>query len=294
MEIVHTSTLGTHRGKRLSRLLVLTATVGVVVSCSVLGSVTKQPSNATFTASDGTKVALMTAPPQDGTVAQREAWRASVLADPNVLGHDAPRVASQSYDSRTYFPLANDSQADGAESGDLAEPQATGSPKPTQEAAEATPSAGTDSGTTQLTDEQRAAVEKAKGVVTPVAQQAATPYMTYSGDGEAEQWVKSISSSVSKAGGSISPDLSASLTAGSKQGWEDIRRKKVKSTAQLYSARKPSVWVAPDLSAARVVLAVQRTVSMDGMAKRLVYPLVTVDLTAGKDDAWVVTSIHSQ
>lgn len=294
MEIVHTSTLGTHRGKRLSRLLALTGIVSVAVSCSLLRSVTEQNPTATISASDGTKVALMTAPPQDGTAAQRKVWRASVLADPNVLGQDAPRVASQSYDSRTYFPLANQAQADGddSKSSGLAAPQATGSAEPTGEA-EATPPAGAGNDT-QLSDEQRAAVEKAKSVVTPVSQQAAVAYMTYSGDGEADQWVKSISSSVSKAGGSISSDLSASLTAGSKQSWEAIRGKHVKSSAQAYSARKPSVWVAPDLSAARVVLATQRTVSMDGVAKRVIYPLVTVELTTGQDGTWVVSSIHSQ
>ena len=91
MEIKPTSTTRTHRGKRLVRSLTLTGALIVVASLTMLNATASRTSasNVTVTA-DGTQMALMTEPPQDGTSVQREAWRESVLADPNVLGDNAP------------------------------------------------------------------------------------------------------------------------------------------------------------------------------------------------------------
>ena len=78
MEIKPTSTTRTHRGKRLVRSLTLTGALIVVASLTMLNATASRTSasNVTVTA-DGTQMALMTEPPQDGTSVQREAWRES-------------------------------------------------------------------------------------------------------------------------------------------------------------------------------------------------------------------------
>ena len=114
MEIKPTSTTRTHRGKRLVRSLTLTGVLTVVASLTMLNATASRTSasNVTVTA-DGTQMALMTEPPQDGTTVQREAWRESVLADPNVLGDNAPGTVAQSSDSRHIFLRAKDSDDPG-------------------------------------------------------------------------------------------------------------------------------------------------------------------------------------
>ena len=115
MEIKPTSTTRTHRGKRLVRSLTLTGALIVVASLTMLNATASRTSasNVTVTA-DGTQMALMTEPPQDGTSVQREAWRESVLADPNVLGDNAPGTVAQSSDSRHIFLRAKDSDDPGS------------------------------------------------------------------------------------------------------------------------------------------------------------------------------------
>ena len=115
MEIKPTSTTRTHRGKRLVRSLTLTGVLTVVASLTMLNATASRTSasNVTVTA-DGTQMALMTEPPQDGTTVQREAWRESVLADPNVLGDNAPGTVAQSSDSRHIFLRAKDSDDPGS------------------------------------------------------------------------------------------------------------------------------------------------------------------------------------
>ena len=55
------------------------------------------------------------------------------------------------------------------------------------------------------------------------------------------------------------------------------------------------MWVSPDLSGARVVVPVQQTVSMDGVPKRVVYPMVTINLTPNEDgSSWQVVSLSSR
>ena len=67
------------------------------------------------------------------------------------------------------------------------------------------------------------------------------------------------------------------------------------STARVYPGRAPAVWVSPDLSGARVVVPVQQTVSMDGVPKRVVYPMVTINLTPNEDgSSWQVVSLSSR
>jgi len=57
----------------------------------------------------------------------------------------------------------------------------------------------------------------------------------------------------------------------------------------------PAVWVSPDLSGARVVVPVQQTVSMDGVPKRVVYPMVTINLAPNEDgSSWQVVSLSSR
>ena len=282
MEIKPTSTTRTHRGKRLVRSLTLTGALIVVASLTMLNATASRTSasNVTVTA-DGTQMALMTEPPQDGTSVQREAWRDSVLADPNVLGDNAPGTVAQSSDSRHIFLRAKDSDDPGSVTD-------TASASPTATSQEE----GRDR---PLSDKEKEAIAAAEKVVKPIAEQVAPVYATYSVSSGQAAWVDSVSTAVTKSGALMGADLKISLESGASETWPAVQSAHVTSTARVYPGRAPAVWVSPDLSGARVVVPVQQTVSMDGVPKRVVYPMVTINLAPNEDgSSWQVVSLSSR
>ena len=237
-------------------------------------------SNVTVTA-DGTQMALMTEPPQDGTSVQREAWRESVLADPNVLGDNAPGTIAQSSDSRHIFLRAKDSDDPGSVTD-------TASASPTATSQEE----GRDR---PLSDKEKEAIAAAEKVVKPIAEQVAPVYATYSVSSGQADWADSVYPALTNSGALMGADLKISLESGASETWPAVQSAHVTSTARVYPGRAPAVWVSPDLSGARVVVPVQQTVSMDGVPKRVVYPMVTINLAPNEDgSSWQVVSLSSR
>ena len=230
MEIKPTSTTRTHRGKRLVRSLTLTGALIVVASLTMLNATASRTSasNVTVTA-DGTQMALMTEPPQDGTSVQREAWRESVLADPNVLGDNAPGTVAQSSDSRHIFLRAKDSDDPGSVTD-------TASASPTATSQEE----GRDR---PLSDKEKEAIAAAEKVVKPIAEQVAPVYATYSVSSGQAAWVDSVSTAVTKSGALMGADLKTSLESGASETWPAVQSAHVTSTARVYPGRAPAVGV---------------------------------------------------
>ena len=120
-------------------------------------------------------------------------------------------------------------------------------------------------------------------------------YATYSVSSGQAAWVDSVSTAVTKSGALMGADLKTSLESGASETWPAVQSAHVTSTARVYPGRAPAVWVSPDLSGARVVVPVQQTVSMDGVPKRVVYPMVTINLTPNEDgSSWQVVSLSSR
>lgn len=280
MDIRPTSTTRTHHGKRLVRALVTTGTVATVVALAVLSATTPATGSGSSQTAvvDGKTMTLMTEAPQSGVQVDQNLWRASVLANPNLLGDTAPVAMAQVSDSRSYSLQADKEAAikDGTASDSAAaEPTATAS------------AAGF------LTDEEKQAIADASTDVTPIAQQVAVAWVTYSGADGGEKWASGVSSAAKKAGSSLTDALTASVQAAA-DSWGTLAAQKVVAVGQSYGGRAPSVWVADDLSQARVVVAVQRTASSANAAERVDYPLVTVTLTpTGTDGAWQVAAVST-
>lgn len=276
MQVRPTSTSRTHRGKRITRGLMLGGPAAAFALLLVAGSLapTAGTSGAgeKITLPDGSTRTLVTAAPMEGTTDIDGSWYYSVLAKPSVLGDKAPKPAGQVSNPRVYS-LASDK-----------DPQETdGQPQvqPTSEATEG------------VTYKQRQAQAGVVEQVRALPSQVAAAWMTYSAQAGERAWADGVREAARTSGVALSPGLDAALDHPDIQAWKQVTDADVTSQAGVYDGRKPSAWVSDNLSRAVVNVVVARTSTTATAQERKDFPIVSVTLEpTGRDTDGIPTGWH--